>query len=244
MVNTSAIGKITDRTADSAYIAGLVNPFRARYATDDDGPSIDQIVREAFGQSAPKSSAAREMKRKNMTYIVATRDADAGDANDGLEDGNGWQRRLKSIISVSVASLEPQRPSNDVVGLVGVWTPVDQAHIVVIATRPNQRGKGIGELLLLATLSEALKIDAENATLEVRKSNEVARALYRKYGFSEVGIRRRYYQDNREDAIIMSTPNLSNLDYRRSLRSRCKAYFSTRGKTHLQFDPLPRLTLP
>ena len=72
----------------------------------------------------------------------------------------------------------------------------------------------------------------------------MARSLYRKYGFADVGIRHRYYHDNREDAIIMSTPSFSDLGYRRSLRSRFTSYFSARGQTALQVDPMPFLTLP
>lgn len=132
---------------------------------------------------------------------------------------------------------------NNVVGLVSIWTALDQAHIVVIATHPNEHRRGIGELLVIATIVEALKTGAANATLEVRKSNNAARSLYRKYGFNDVGIRHRYYHDNREDAIIMSTPAFSNLEYKRSLIRRWNGYLSIRGKTKLQFDPTPYLAL-
>ena len=246
MVNTSATMPTAELKRFRAVGSASANPFRARYATANDAATIDHIVRDAFGASAPKSSAARDMKRPNTTYIVAAK-SENGRPTNGKEshDGiGGWRQRFTSMVAASISSLEPQKAAENVVGLVGIWTPMDQTHIMVIASRSSERGKGIGELLLLATLSEALKIGAKNATLEVRKSNEVARALYRKYGFAEVGIRRRYYQDNREDAIIMSTPDLSNLDYRRSLRNRCRAYFSTRGETDLQIDPMQFLTLP
>lgn len=221
----------------------LENQYCARYATVADATAIDHVVREAFGPSAPKSSSARDMKRRNTTYIVATNGN--GNGANGSGSGNGiFSERLRSIFYAPFGSMEPQRSSNNIVGLVGIWTAMDQAHIVVIATHPSERGRGVGELLLIATISEALKIGASNATLEVRKSNLVARSLYRKYGFSDVGIRHRYYHDNREDAIIMSTPSFSDLGYRRSLRSRCIAYFGTRGQTELQIDPMPYLTLP
>ncbi len=225
---------------------GLVNPYRARYATQSDALAIDHVVRESFGQTAPKSSAARDMKRKNTTYIVATRGVtENGEDEDETTNGTGGiARRLRSILSTSIGSFEPERSLSQVAGLVGLWTAVDQAHIVVIATRPTRRGRGIGELLLLATFAEALKIGASNATLEVRKSNWVARSLYRKYGFGEVGVRHRYYHDNAEDAIIMSTPSFLDLGYRRALRSRCLAYFAARGQTELQVDPMAYLALP
>jgi hypothetical protein len=102
----------------------------------------------------------------------------------------------------------------------------------------------VGELLIISTLCEAIKSGAANATLEVRKSNHAARALYRKYGFNDIGIRRRYYADNREDAVIMATPSFANLDYMRSLRRRCDSYFAVRGKTQLHVEIAQLLALP
>ena len=248
MANRSITIGHSELTDEGALGGGLVNPYRARYASIADALAIDHVVREAFGASAPKSSAAREMRRKNTTYLVATRAAgrngDDDEANNG-GNGNGWfSGRLRSVFSASIGNSDLEKSASHVAGLVGLWTAVDQAHIVVIATRPVRRGRGIGELLLIATFAEALKIGASNATLEVRKSNWVARSLYRKYGFSDVGIRHRYYHDNREDAIIMSTPSFSDLGYRRSLRSRFMSYFAARGQTELQVDPMRYLTLP
>lgn len=247
MANPSIAVDTTVQPDAAAYRGALVNPYGARYATIADAVAIDHVVREAFGASAPKTSSARDMKRRNTTYIVATRGTNwnGDDANAGSGDGGGFSRRLRSILSVaSLGSSEPQRVMSNIVGLVGIWTAADQAHIVVIATRPNRRGHGVGELLLIATMAEALKVGTANATLEVRKSNLVARSLYRKYGFSDVGVRRQYYHDNREDAIIMSTPSFSDLGYRRSLRHRFMSYFAARGQTELQVDPTQYLALP
>ena len=246
MANTEMAVDTAIQTDDAAYRGALVNPYGARYATVADAVAIDHVVREAFGASAPKTSSERDMKRRNTTYIVATRGTNwnGDDANVGSEGNGGFSRRLRSILSVSLGSSEPQRVMSNIVGLVGIWTAADQAHIVVIATRPNRRGHGVGELLLIATMTEALKVGTANATLEVRKSNLVARSLYRKYGFSDVGVRRQYYHDNREDAIIMSTPSFSDLGYRRSLRHRFTSYFAARGQTELQVDPMQYLALP
>ncbi len=245
MANPSITVGTSERTYDSTARDALVNPYGARYASIADADAIDQVVKEAFGASAPKSSAARDIKRANTTYIVATKgrgDNGSFEHSDGEVSG-GWSSKFRSIFSSSIGNSELEQSASKIVGLVGIWTAVDQAHIVVIATRPSERGKGVGELLLIATISEAVKTGATNATLEVRKSNLVARSLYRKYGFADVGIRHKYYHDNREDAIIMSTPSFSNLDYRRSLKSRCLAYIASRGETELQFDLIPRLTL-
>lgn len=245
MAEPSISAAAAGRTREYTLVENRSNPYRARYATLADASAIDSIVHAAFGNSAPKSSAARDIKRNKTTYIVVTRppSADPSATNKYLSMNNaGWQHRLKSLFYSG--NSDPRKIINNVVGLVGIWTALDQAHIVVIATHPNERRRGVGELLVLATITEALKTSAANATLEVRKSNIVARSLYRKYGFNDVGIRHRYYHDNREDAIIMSTPSFSNLEYKRSLIQRWKGYVSVRGKTKLQFDPTPYLFLP
>lgn len=246
MANSSvSVGSSADIAVKNGAVASP-NPYRARYASNGDAFAIDFVIKEAFGATAPKSSAAREMKRKNTTYIVVTKDSHDDNGRDVADHSMGmsWHRRLRSLISVSAGKLEPEQGSRSIVGLVGIWTPVDQAHIMVIASRPSERRQGVGELLTIATLCEAAKIGATNVTLEVRKSNDVAQTLYRKYGFSEIGVRRRYYSDNHEDAVIMATPSFANLDYIRSLRRRCDGYFSARGDTEIQVDPRQYLTLP
>jgi ribosomal-protein-alanine N-acetyltransferase len=91
-----------------------------------------------------------------------------------------------------------------VIGFVGVWLVVDEAHIVTIAVRDEYRRRGIGEMLLIASIELALMNERSAVTLECRVSNDAAIALYEKYGFQRLGIRPRYYSDNREDAVIMT----------------------------------------
>jgi ribosomal-protein-alanine N-acetyltransferase len=87
----------------------------------------------------------------------------------------------------------------------GMWLMVDEAHITTFAVHPAWRRQRIGERLLLAFLDLAVDRRAHEATLEVRLSNLPARKLYEKYGFRPVGLRPRYYSDNGEDALIMTT---------------------------------------
>ncbi len=96
----------------------------------------------------------------------------------------------------------------ELIGYGCMWLIVDEAHISTLAVAPSQRGRGLGELLLLALLDEAIALDAVTATLEVRVSNHTAQALYTKYGFEVVGWRKRYYVDNQEDALIMTVDPL------------------------------------
>lgn len=90
-----------------------------------------------------------------------------------------------------------------IIGYVGFWFIVDEAHISTLAVHPHYRGQGIGEHLLQDALNDAVIRGAQVATLEVRISNEAAVRLYRKFGFEIIGERPRYYRDNNEDALLM-----------------------------------------
>ncbi len=90
-----------------------------------------------------------------------------------------------------------------IVGYGGLWLIVDEGHITNIAVDTKYRNKGIGSLLLEGLIDICQKWNSKAMTLEVRKSNEEAKSLYRKYGFKEYGIRPGYYSDDNEDAIIM-----------------------------------------
>jgi len=91
----------------------------------------------------------------------------------------------------------------------GIWLMVDEAHITTFAVDPAWRRQGVGGTLLIALLDLAIARHAREATLEVRLSNVPARRLYEKYGFRPVGLRPRYYSDNGEDALIMTTEPLT-----------------------------------
>jgi ribosomal-protein-alanine N-acetyltransferase len=103
------------------------------------------------------------------------------------------------------------RWGDQIIGFAGIWLLVDEAHITTFAVRRMWRRHGVGERLLLALLDLARSRGAHEATLEVRPSNLPARRLYEKYGFKVVGTRTRYYSDDNEDALIMTTPSLDGL---------------------------------
>ena len=109
-----------------------------------------------------------------------------------------------------LASYVVARLGDEVVGFAGIWVMVDEAHVTTFAVDPRYRRRGVGERLLLALLDLSVSRLAREATLEVRLSNIPARRLYEKYGFRPVGIRPRYYSDNGEDALIMTTEALSS----------------------------------
>jgi [ribosomal protein S18]-alanine N-acetyltransferase len=98
-----------------------------------------------------------------------------------------------------------------VVGMLVAWLFVDETHIATIATHPEYRRQGIAKKLLAYTLQSAMREGAQSSFLEVRESNSSAQEMYRKFGYVEVGRRKRYYKDNDEDAILMSLETI-NLD--------------------------------
>lgn len=100
------------------------------------------------------------------------------------------------------------REGDKVVGYAGLWLMVDEAHITTFAVLPEHRRRRIGERMLQRLFEVAEEVGAEWLTLEVRVSNLPAQRLYEKYGFKRAGVRRRYYSDNNEDALIMWTERI------------------------------------
>jgi [ribosomal protein S18]-alanine N-acetyltransferase len=107
------------------------------------------------------------------------------------------------------------RAGDRVVGFAGVWLMVDDAHVTTFGVHPDWRRQGIGRQLLLNLVELSGTIGARRMTLEVRVSNVAAQALYRAFGFEIAGRRPHYYTDDGEDALIMSTPDLSDAAMRR-----------------------------
>jgi ribosomal-protein-alanine N-acetyltransferase len=105
------------------------------------------------------------------------------------------------------------RRNGEVLGFGGVWMMVDEAHVTTFSVHPDVRRHGVGTRLLLGLLERARQLGAARMTLEVRVSNAAAQALYAKLGFAEAGIRRGYYTDDGEDALIMTTPALIDPAY-------------------------------
>ncbi len=124
---------------------------------------------------------------------------------------NAYRSELESN---RLAAYLVARAEGEIIGFGGMWLMVDEAHITTFAIHPAWRRQRIGERLLLAFLDLAIERGAREATLEVRLSNLPARRLYEKYGFRPVGLRPRYYSDDNEDALIMTTEALTEAPMR------------------------------
>ena len=117
------------------------------------------------------------------------------------------------------------RLDDRIVAYGGIWVILEDSHVTTLAVDPAYRGKRFGEIMLLRLIDEALERGAAWMTLEVRESNTIAQQLYRKYGFTTVTMRRGYYSDDNESALVMWAGNLKSELYRnrlRVLRARCE----------------------
>jgi ribosomal-protein-alanine N-acetyltransferase len=110
------------------------------------------------------------------------------------------------------------RVGDEIVGYSGMWVIMDEAHITTIGVDPEYRGRKIGEQILIAMIEEAQRRGARRATLEVRESNQIAQNLYRKYGFVAAAIRRGYYSDNGENAVVMWVDDMLSPNYQSAFR--------------------------
>ena len=120
-------------------------------------------------------------------------------------------------------------------GYVGCWALFDAVHLVTIGVDPQYQRQGLGEILVQQALDLAHEIGAPEVTLECRETNLAAQALYRKYGFQEVGRRRRYYSDTREAALIMTAHDVCSDAFRETLDQR-RAEHERRYGLHVEIE--------
>ena len=99
-----------------------------------------------------------------------------------------------------------------VIGYAGAWIILDESHITNIAVAEAERGHGVGRKLTEALMQYISNLGAAYATLEVRVSNERAQRLYKSLGFVSVGKRKRYYEDNGEDAFLMVCEHMPDVE--------------------------------
>jgi ribosomal-protein-alanine N-acetyltransferase len=181
---------------------------------EDDIEQIQQIERRSFSTPWSANTYRHELRSaSNSRYIVAR----ASPTPPPPRDERAPARR-GLLAMLFGASQRPARSPHPIVGYGGLWLNVDEGHVTTIAVAPEYRGRGIGELLLNGLIDQALTLNTDMLTLEVRVSNIVAQQLYLKYGFRTSGTRPRYYTDNGEDALIMWTESVRTPIYQDRLR--------------------------
>ena len=184
--------------------------YQIRPMTEADIAQVAEIEHQSFPTSWPQTAYRRELANHLARYLVIV------DRTEPPVRDSGPAPR-HSFFSFWRRKPQPQNTTDYVVGYVGVWLMVDQAHVVAIAVRESYRRRGLGELLLSEAIDLAMANGQESVTLEVRRSNWSAQQLYEKYRFFKVGVRKRYYTDNHEDALIMTTPPIDADSYREHL---------------------------
>ena len=199
-------------------------PHYVRMMRKEDVALVTDIDREAFSTQWPPPNYQHELQNRLARHIVACDDeklvehpevkARTKKNSTGLAS---IMRRLFNHNHFFNNELPPSR-RHYVTGFAGFWVMADEAHITAIAVREAYRQQGIGELLLISVIGLATELNARIVTLELRASNAVAQSLYAKYGFTQVGTRHAYYIDNREDAIVMSTQDITLASFQKHLQ--------------------------
>ncbi len=198
----------------------------------EDRNEVVEIEREAFAPLGVGTPFKREMNNRYARYLVAYFPEPPVQPEPPVHEDPGesanvpfWSRVLKGVRALVK---QERRNSTEkepcIAGYLGVWFQGNEAHITEIAVRELLRGQGIGELLLIGSLRAALEYGSSVVTLEARASNFVAHRLYEKYGFKSAGVRKGYYADNREDAVIMTTSPIHSEAYRELFRELQEKY--------------------
>lgn len=202
---------------------------------------IDQVIeieREAFSPLWITTPFKRELNNQYACYLVACEpeelEEEDATGTDSKENRSLWSRVVTGAQRLVPGKDEETNLQTPIAGYVSVWYQGEEAHITEIAVRETRRGNGIGELLLIGSLREAVKYGSKVMTLEARVSNFIAQRLYEKYGFKNVGTRKAYYSDNREDAVIMTTNPISSEEYQAMFRELQESFLTRWGE--INFD--------
>ncbi len=204
-------------------------PYYVRLMRKEDIAQVNEIDREAFPTEWPPPNYWHELQNRLAHYIVACdeeRTAEKPEVKTSPEKGFlGLASRVRQLFNYRSATSElPPSGEEYIVGFAGFWIMADEAHLTNIAVREQYRRRGIGEVLLISCIDLAAELHARFITLEARASNTAAQNLYRKYGFTQTGLRRGEYLDNREDAILMSTEAIASASFQTHLQQLKQAH--------------------
>lgn len=202
--------------------------YTIRCMQDRDIPQAIEIDREAFPTQWPHpsyTSFKQELRNRLAHYIVITKPMTSEMSEQANDNKTLWQKFINLFDHDRFFSEEVSQSTKEyIIGIAGFWIMVDEAHITTLATRNAYRRLGVGERLLIQIVEIAMQLNANVVTLEARISNTQAQALYKKYGFQKVGIRKAYYTDNGEDAVLMTTDSLKSRNFQLHLENLKQAH--------------------
>lgn len=191
--------------------------YAIRRMQDRDIPQALEIDREAFPTQWPHpsyNSFKQELRNRLAFYLAVTTPKTSEWPESAKNTKTLWQKFTSLFDHYRFFGAEESQSMQEyIVGIAGFWIMVDEAHITTLATRIAYRRRGIGERLLIQIIEMATQLRANVVTLEARVSNTQAQALYEKYGFQKVGIRKAYYTDNGEDAVLMTTDTMTSNNF-------------------------------
>jgi [ribosomal protein S18]-alanine N-acetyltransferase len=157
----------------------------------------------------------------------------------GLWTQEGYLREIESdqstLITLHLLDLEfDDQPQ--IIGMACLWSIVEEAHITLLGIHPEHRQQGLGQLLLLTLLKDAIARQLKWATLEVNEHNLAAINLYQKYGFQIAGKRKNYYQPIGDDALVLWLKNLQHNTFESNLTQwqQCLSDRLSTNQYHLQ----------
>jgi ribosomal-protein-alanine N-acetyltransferase len=206
-------------------------PYSMRPMRPEDIAQVSEIDREAFPTIWPPTDYSRELKNP-LAYCLVTIDDQKTVPTPRVPPApeSGLARviyHVRGLFKSNRPGTEPPlSDSHYIVGFASMWIIADEAHVTNIAVREPCRRQGIGELMLLSVIDKARENKANIVTLEVRASNTAAQLLYQKYGFNQVGLRRGYYLDNKEDAILMTTDDINSASFQSRMQQLKQALYT------------------
>ncbi len=206
----------------------------------DDISDVARVERRCFTNPWPQSAYRRELRYPEQNYYIVLRDLTGDGRSIPMAAAKGIGRRGFSRLVNSLARKhEPPPEGPGIAGFAGMWVMYEEAHITTIGVDPVYQGQGLGEVLLVALIEEAINRDANRISLEVRVSNRVAQRLYEKYAMAVQGVRPRYYTDNGEDAWVMVSRPLRDPDFLDLFDDRRRLLLERMGDRLLDSPHLP-----
>lgn len=172
-----------------------------------DIPEIMAIERQSFQTPWTPDAYRYELAHNPHAYYYVVRPQKEATQSATIEEMDGWRIKLRRLLG------RPKQTAPPILGYAGFWFAAGEAHISTIAVHPQARRQGLGELLMIQIIEEAMALEADFVTLEVRVSSHGAQRLYEKYGFKRKDRRRGYYSNNREDAWIMTVDSLRDPEF-------------------------------